>query len=367
MVVTTVGDGRFLEHYARAILDGSCADSVRLVVVPDRRTPDALYTAAEQVSSMGVRVICLGLGEQESMTRLWGVPDLFPWNSDNRRNLGYAIGWRDGRDMVISIDDDNLPAGPGFFEQHVAALSRSGAAREVSSSTGWFNCCSLLDCDPPGIYPRGFPYRYRTSAELTFRTSSRLIVANAGLWIGDPDVDAMTRLVLRPTSRAFVGDEVVLAPDTWCPVNSQNTAIAREALPAYYFVKMGWPMDGSRVERFGDIMSGLFLQACAKHMGHAVSFGLPCAWHDRNEHDLLADARAELPAIAVMEDLAAWLVSLELEGSSYLETYSCLSDNLDAAAERFRSSAWTSDGRNFLRGVAACMREWTSLMKRLAG
>ena len=38
---------------------------------------------------------------------------MFPRDTDHRRNIGYLMAWRDGADIMISVDDDNLAASSG--------------------------------------------------------------------------------------------------------------------------------------------------------------------------------------------------------------------------------------------------------------
>lgn len=38
---------------------------------------------------------------------------------------------------------------------------------------------------------------------------------------------------------------------------------------------MGYRHNGQVIDRYADIFSGYFVQACAKHLGHAVRFGTP--------------------------------------------------------------------------------------------
>jgi hypothetical protein len=58
--------------------------------------------------------------EQESSLRNVGFPaDLIPYESDNRRNVGYLMALTQPIDFLISIDDDNLcPAEEVFFATH---------------------------------------------------------------------------------------------------------------------------------------------------------------------------------------------------------------------------------------------------------
>ena len=69
--------------------------------------------------------------------------------------------------------------------------------------------------------------------------------------------------------------------DTWTPVNTQNTALHRDAIPAYYYVRMGFPVKGMVIDRFGDIWSDYFLQRCAQQAGEVVRVGPPVADHRR--------------------------------------------------------------------------------------
>jgi hypothetical protein len=184
----------------------------------------------------------------------------------------------------------------------------------------------------------------------------------------DPDVDALTWLVTDPHGHAFRGASEILGRDTWSPVNTQNTALRREAMAAYYFIRMGYPVAGLAIDRYGDIFSGYFVQACAKHLGGLVRFGTPVAEHRRNTHNYLRDATMEWGAILVLEDLLPWLREVKLSGSTWLETYQSLSDELESFAGRLTltCAASLSDGaRGFLRQTAGDMRTWIAACGRI--
>jgi hypothetical protein len=225
----------------------------------------------------------------------------------------------------------------------------------------------MLDLDPAGVttFARGFPYERRQGVDtVTTHTGDSTVRVNAGLWYGDPDVDAVTRRALRPQVRPAPVDSVVLARDTWAPVNSQNTALHRDALPAYWFVRMGQRLFGSRLDRFGDIFSGYFLQACAKHLGHGVRFGEPPTRHLRNDHVVLEDLTVELPGIRVLEQLSEWLRGCRLEGDGYEDAYRSLSHALDEAAEDEGIVGPEPGVGRFLHETAAAMRQWLDLLRR---
>jgi len=131
------------------------------------------------------------------------------------------------------------------------------SAEVVESPTGYLNICKLLQSPASGyLYPRGFPFaaRHRPEPE-ELETRSVPVHINVGLWTRDPDVDAISWLVVKPHVTGFSGRSVVLGRNTWAPVNSQNTALRRAAVPAYYFIRMGYPISGLSIDRYGDVLS----------------------------------------------------------------------------------------------------------------
>src|SRR3712207_9514532 len=81
---------------------------------------------------------------------------------------------------------------------------------------------------------------------------------------------AITWLGAPVRSRSFKphnGGSIFLGDDTWSPINTQNTGLHRDLTVTYYFVRMGYPLAGLPIDRYGDIFSGYLSQACVKHMG----------------------------------------------------------------------------------------------------
>jgi Reversibly glycosylated polypeptide len=361
VVCTTIGDGTFLKEWGRLIRQAGRHDDVRLVIIPDRRTPASLYGHVAALRDMDLTVVCPVPTEQLMfLEKLDCRPGFIPWNSDNRRNVGYLMAWADGADVVISVDDDNVPLNESWFHTHETAVtSPPGQHSGVSSPTGWFSSMRLLSTRPSGPYwPRGFPFFARTEPEIRQTWGDADIAINAGVWLGDPDVDAVTRLGAAPVAWASAGPSVVLDPGTWMPVSSQNTAVRRDVLPACYFARMP-PWGG----RFGDIFQGYFAQACAKHLGHAVRVGTPLVRQDRNDHNLLHDLQLEFPFYRLLEQVLTWLPEAELEGSTYRDTYESLSHALDNAAEAMLGLY--AKHRNYLHQLAYLMRYWLRLCDQI--
>lgn len=387
IVVTTIFEPTFLDGYIEAIRAGHLAESVNVIVITDRKTPASVGEAAARARAQGYRVLCPTLEEQESFLKRLNLPaDYIPYNTDNRRNVGFLMALDEGSDALISIDDDNycLP-GTRFVEDHrvVGSLATDPV---VHSSDGWFNICSLLSgvdrtggatavrsdgqaVAAPDVFPRGFPY----FAQQKLRTvrmeinPSLPVAMNAGLWLDEPDVDAVYRLCRRPHIQQFKGPSVVLGPDVWSPINTQNTAMTRAVACTYYYVRMGYPLQGLQIDRYGDILSGYLTQKCLKHLRQGIRIGTPLLDHRRSPHNLFKDLYHELAGMVLIEDLLPWLVEVKLTGDNPLAAYECLADQLAASASRFKGFVWDSGGRDFLVETARCMKLWTNAVSRMNG
>ena len=103
-----------------------------------------------------------------------------------------------GAEFMMSIDDDNycLP-NEDFFAAHRIVTGEPTSGHSVHSSTGWFNICEMLTIHPAiNVYPRGFPYFARHKSTHISQTAQQGSVhMNAGLWLAEPDLDAMTWLI----------------------------------------------------------------------------------------------------------------------------------------------------------------------------
>jgi hypothetical protein len=370
LVLTTIFDPVILDVYRQNLERYGHLDDVEVIVIPDRKTPAAAFETCALMARRGLKVVCPTLAEQEAFLERIGLdPEVVPYNSDNRRNLGFLMSLERHADFLISIDDDNYCRGEeDYFAAHADVLCGRPQHTIARSETRFLNICDLLEINGTSVYPRGYPYFARhQDGKVHTAAGAADVMINAGLWLNDPDVDAITWLGLRPFVRSFRDQSLVLDPGTWSPVNSQNTALRQDLIPAYYFIRMGYSLGGSSVDRYGDIFSGYFALACAKHLGGTARFGTPIADHRRNSHNYLKDASAEWPAIVLLEDLLGWLVEARLTGSTCLEAYLSLSYEIEEAVEKFHGPAWTGASRGFFHQMGYLMRAWLSACRTLAG
>lgn len=362
IVVTTIFEPRFLEGYLANLEHHGRKDSVDLFVIIDRKTPASVAEACSEGARRGFRVVCPSLDEQESfIARFPSMRGRIPYDSDNRRNVGFLMALDAGAELLISIDDDNFVIdGSDFVGEHAVAGSNAAVA-EAESSDGWFNIGTMLTATPQiEIFPRGFPYfgrKRERRIEMQAPRNAR-VAMNAGLWLTDPDVDAISRIAIAPRVSGASETPVFLGPLTWSPINTQNTAIPRDAIAAYYYVRMGFSLGGLSIDRYGDILSGYFLQACVKARGEAIRVGSPVADHRRTPHNLFKDLYHELAGIVIIDDLLPWLQETRLAGSSYAELYAALADGLEEQAPVRKGFIWDQGGGAFLRETAGHMRAW---------
>jgi hypothetical protein len=142
------------------------------------------------------------------------------------------------------------------------------------------------------------------------------VAVNAGLWLDDPDIDAMTRLERPIVVRGMRGgapERFALQPGTWSPFNSQNTALLREVIPAYFVSPC--------VGRYDDIWPSYLVVRIAEHLGDVIAFGQPLMRQKRNEHNLWKDLDNERVGSLLTDGLCAALRNIPLQGATYHQCY----------------------------------------------
>ena len=104
VVLTTIGDPALLDGYFENFRVNGRLEQVRVIVTPDRKTPKAAFDRCALLAKKGLSVICPTLEEQECFLRKLGLAaDFIPYDSDNRRNIGYLIALEGGCDFLVSI------------------------------------------------------------------------------------------------------------------------------------------------------------------------------------------------------------------------------------------------------------------------
>jgi STELLO glycosyltransferases len=249
-------------------------DDYHLIVVGDKKTPE---------NWAWKDVTFLSMSHQENLG--FKLAKDLPLNHYGRKNLGYLLAIENGAEVIVDTDDDNIPKKnwdvPIFQDNYLTSREDLGFVNVYKSFTDMH------------IWPRGFPLDLvKSDSNILSPDECKTSSVNVGIWQGladgDPDVDAIYRLV--DNTPCFFNDRepVVLARGTICPFNSQNTAFQKDLFALLYlpcFVTF----------RYTDILRGLIAQPIMWSLGYSLGFTKASVIQERNPHDYLKDFESEIP------------------------------------------------------------------------
>lgn len=253
-----------------------------LLVIGDKKTPEWQLDNANYLST----------SDQANLP--YKLARLLPWNHYARKNMGYLYAIEHGAQIIYDTDDDNEPYGA------LDPLNDQEHLKEIISSHSSINIYNYFE--RPTVWPRGLPLP-DISIGNDFTLSSPKAVKigiEQGVVDREPDVDAIFRLTRNQEVYFAEQPACVLPIGTYCPFNSQNTFIHKDAFFTLYI-----PTTVSM--RVADIWRGYFAQKLIGLLGMQVAFSGPNAIQDRNEHNLLRDFKDELDLYLKSGSLVAFL------------------------------------------------------------
>jgi hypothetical protein len=236
-----------------------------LVVIGDLKTPKDYKLE---------RGIYVTPEEQEKRDKK--LSDAIGWNCIQRRNFGLIWAHDLGADIVAVIDDDNIPyedwgknlligkeAEVNFYQTDLPAFDSIGATNEGR------------------LWHRGYPLQLVPKREYGKSSKKKMMVdVQADFWDGDPDIDAVCRMIYAPECK-FNPEKFPIAANKVSPFNSQNTFLKGSLLSDYFLFP--------HVGRMDDIWASYYLQA----KGARVVFGQASVYQQRNVHNLVVDMKRE--------------------------------------------------------------------------
>lgn len=295
VISTTINDGRGYLRWAEALTYAD--DEVKIFVALDEKVHHEIYSVPRE--AMNVWGVDLNLLEPEDQD-MWSCSAPIGWRSIQRRNVALleALAW--GADRVITVDDDNVPVEPSTYLETLNQAYTPGRSVLLDSASGWWNPGQMVS---PQVHHRGYPLperhleleHRREAPSLLFPKDPPIVGVVAGLWLGDPDIDATERISklplvhftgYKPNSGGSPYTQVSLAPGTWSPFNTQSTAFSAEVAPLMQVL--------SGVGRYDDIWMSYVARRIMDSLGLVVSYGQPLVRQERNEHDLTVDVEKEM-------------------------------------------------------------------------
>jgi len=313
IVTTTINNPTLLDDYAADSLNSGYGN-LSFIVVGDKKTDPAAKGFVNGLNEKyPFEFIYMDPNDQISYLKKYPSLETFlPWNCVQRRNVGILYAYEKKADIIITIDDDNFIAVPGFLDGH-ALVDSQNDIKHLKSDSKWLNICDFLeDKNEREFFVRGFPISERKMSRLPKYECqlNRKVVVNGGLWLGDPDIDAITRLTSPIDVYKYSrNDNFALDKDVWCPFNSQNTALSSEVIPAYFL--------SPHIGRFDDIWASYFVKRVADYFNHSIAFGFPLVKQERNDHNLWNDLELELFGNKNTERLVEWMRSAKITGNTY--------------------------------------------------
>jgi hypothetical protein len=311
LITTTINDPTVLADYRRGLQDGDV-----IIVTGDTISPhDDIEHTLKRLPGENVYL------RPEQQTS-WASSEAIGWRSIQRRNVAILEAIARGAHTIVTVDDDNIPLAPEVYFHEVLLALQGEAQWMVDEQLDWWNVGGVAS---PPVFHRGFPLTMRDRfvfSDLKPHDQRAPVGVVAGLWLGDPDIDAIERLACRPHVTHYAPHAlhgIVVQPGTWCPFNSQNTGWRASLAP----LMMCWPGVG----RFDDIWASYLARSVMDHLGFAVHYGPPFVRQDRNDHDLLVDLDNELHGYRYTQQVTDVLRDVSYDS---MDVLTCMTQAYDA-------------------------------------
>ena len=275
------------------------------IIVGDLKTPHDDYKDLEKKFP---QVKYLSPEEQEEKYK--DLSDSIGWNCIQRRNLGFVHAYLEGYEIIASIDDDNIP-----YENWGKNIMVGKEVECDMYSTDNIVFDPLSVTNHNYIWHRGFPIDLldkRDRVEYKGKIKRKILV-QADLWDGDPDIDAMARLTIKPIVK-FENINSPYCSNVISPFNSQNTFLSREVMKYYMMLPF--------VGRMDDIWASYILQY---HFSENLIYYKPTVYQERNKQDLIKNLENEVlgyrKTMNFIEDLPNYWNNLPENSKNSFELY----------------------------------------------
>lgn len=240
-----------------ALLKYASMSDWHVIVAGDLKTPHKLYTNLDNITYLSPE-------KQESDYPI--LSELIGWRCIQRRNFAILEAYKQGADIIAIIDDDNIP-----YEGWGEDLMVDQLTEVIMYSTDdvAFDPIGALN-EHKELWHRGFPLERVSFRNYSNKYSTSIIPKiQAIFWNGEPDVDAVCRMIYNPYCK-FDSSQFPISGDKPAPFNSQNTIISRSIVKDYFLFP--------HIGRMDDIWAAYYVQS----KGNEVVFSKPGVLSDRS-------------------------------------------------------------------------------------
>jgi hypothetical protein len=204
------------------------------------------------------------------------LSNLIGWNCIQRRNFAILEAYERGAEVIALIDDDNIPYKNWFDE---ILVNKRIKCNEIKTNKKFFDPIGYTNY--PNLWHRGYPLELVNGRKYKKYKKNFIIPdIQANFWDGDPDVDAVCRMIFRPECK-FDKKYFPFYSKKISPFNSQNTLITRKAVKDYFLFP--------HIGRMDDIWASFYIQS----LGYNVVYSKSTVYQKRNVHNLINDFKQE--------------------------------------------------------------------------
>jgi len=240
----------------KALIKHTQIHDLPIIVAGDLKTPHEMYKGLKNV-------IYLHPDEQDKKYK--NLSDAIGWNKIERRNIAILEAYNMGAENIAIIDDDNIPYSD--WGKNVL-LNQDVEVNYFDTPLLAFDL--LYPTNQNHFWQRGYPLdlvQKRKECRVNKKTIRPM--AQIDLWDGDPDIDAIMRMIYNP--RFNIDSEYFpYSSNALMPFNSQNIFVHRDAIKDYFLF--------TDVGRNHDIFAAYYFTAA----GHSVIVKKPSVFSDRS-------------------------------------------------------------------------------------
>lgn len=224
-----------------------------------------------------------------------------PYNSYSRKNIGYLLAIKKKSSFIFETDDDNA-----IDNKSLKDIFLNHKAINVTNA-GWVNIYkTFLKNKNIEIWPRGLPLENINNKAITGKSYKKNYFVQQGICNGDPDVDAIFRLINKKRNFIFKKNiKLSIGPRTFVPLNSQNTIWYQKAFPLLYL-----PSYCSM--RATDIWRGLIAKIILSNDNKFILYKSSDVYQKRNYHNLIKDLKEEMEMYRNLNFVSKILTNLKM-------------------------------------------------------
>lgn len=241
----------------KALIDYTKLKGWHVVVAGDLKTNHDLYKNIDNLTYLSPK-------QQEE--KYFKLSNMIGWNCIERRNIAILESYVMGADVIALIDDDNIPYKD--WGKNLCINKKIEVTKYITDDIV-FDSVGLIK-EYKELWHRGFPLERIPFRNYNLKEKSIIIPkVQVIFWDGDPDVDAICRMIYNPHCK-FDPSYFPFSSTRPSPFNSQNIILSRDIIKDYFLFP--------ETERMQDIWASYYLQS----KKHQVVFTKPEVFSDRS-------------------------------------------------------------------------------------